>query len=285
MIIIKLAGGLGNQLFQYAAAKSLALHTNQPLKLDVTSYTTDVLRNFELSCFNAPFEIASPDEINFFTSQSFLKKALQRLYPPHKRKVYKEPFYHFDKNFFTATVHIYLKGYWQSHKYFQAYKDVIAADFLIKKEFIKNVDLAPSKFEKEISVSVHIRRSDYSNKVTNDFHGVLPETYYNEAIAVIKNRYADAKFYFFSDDIKWVQDNVDTGSNFEFVSGKISTTAIEDFYLMQHCSHNIIANSSFSWWAAYLNANPNKVVIAPKKWFNKAPYNTKDLIPESWIRI
>jgi hypothetical protein len=285
MIIVKLTGGLGNQLFQFAAAKSLALHLKQPFKLDVSSYKTDILRDFELSFFNANFEVAAAEEINSFTQQSFLGKLLQHLKPSYKRKIYKEPFYHYDENFFNALPNVYLKGYWQSHKYFLPFHTIIEKDFSVKKDFIQNVETAVSQLENEVNVSVHIRRSDYANKITNNFHGVLPEAYYNAAIASIKNKYANAKFYFFSDDIDWVQKNINTSDNFEFVTGKITSAAIEDFCLMQHCSHNIIANSSFSWWAAYLNPNPDKIVIAPKRWFNKAPYDTKDLIPESWIRL
>jgi hypothetical protein len=131
---------------------------------------------------------------------------------------------------------------------------------------------------------VHIRRGDFLKSKTAAYHGVLGAFYFEKAIGIIKDKEPSASVYFFSDDINWVKQNLARHGNAEFASS-FTGSAIEDFYLMTKCQHNIIANSSFSWWPAWLNTNPEKIVVAPKKWFNQSSINTNDLIPESWIRI
>ncbi|HSU50429.1 MAG TPA: alpha-1,2-fucosyltransferase, partial [Segetibacter sp.] len=126
---------------------------------------------------------------------------------------------------------------------------------------------------------------DYSKKVVQDYHGTLNEEYYQKAINKLTSLSPNPTFYIFSDDVEWVKDKLLLKRPAEFITGEVTKNHYEDFYLMSQCKHNIIANSSFSWWAAWLNPNPDKIVIAPKKWFNNAPYNTNDLIPQSWIKL
>jgi hypothetical protein len=116
------------------------------------------------------------------------------------------------------------------------------------------------------------------------YHGVLDPFYYEKAMGIIEEKIPDARIYFFSDDIQWVKQNLALNKHKELVSSH-SRSAIEDFYLMTQCRHNIIANSSFSWWTAWLNDNPGKIVIAPEKWFTDKKIKTKDLIPQGWIRV
>jgi hypothetical protein len=139
--------------------------------------------------------------------------------------------------------------------------------------------------EESESVSIHVRRGDYvNNPKVNEYHGSLQSDYYLKAIEVINNKVSDSKFYIFSDDIEWVRDNMFGDLNAVFVK---TTSDEEDMYLMSKCKHNIIANSSFSWWGAYLNSNESKLVVAPVQWFKNAEMNEKtlDLVPTNWYRV
>lgn len=294
MIVVQLTGGLGNQLFQYAAAKALAMHHKTELLLDVSSFMRtelpelEVPRDFELYNFKHVTEkTVNVSELADKTGFSFLtNKKIELLLPNYKRAVYKEPFFHFDTNFFKSRNNVFLKGGWQSYKYFEAFSDTVSNTLQLKEESTKGVSSFFDNVDTEGTVSVHIRRGDYLRKpVILDWHGVMTKEYYTAAFETISKKTVIKKVYYFSDEPEWVAKELLPVMPGEIVSEKTSDTQFKDFYLMQQCSHNIIANSSFSWWAAYLNPNPNKIVIAPKKWFNKAPYDTKDLIPESWIRI
>ena len=121
--------------------------------------------------------------------------------------------------------------------------------------------------------------------VALEWLGVQPISYYTKAIEIITKKIPNARFYIFSDDISWVQQNLKLDHDHQFLSGKITTNALQDFYLMSKCKNNIIANSTFSWWAAWLNQYESKIVIAPKKWYNQITFDTTDLIPNSWIKI
>ncbi len=288
MIIVQLKGGLGNQLFQYAAGYALARNKNVELKVDCSELGKDAtlgtFRNFELQKFTCNPIVASQTEVDFFLQKPFLKKYFQKILPGYLRDVYKEKYFSFDLNFLKTSNHIYLKGYRQSEKYFVQYKQDISQIFQIRKELILSVEDLKQSISTQNSVSIHIRRGDYANnKIAFKTHGLLDEAYYNSAINLLKNKVNQIHFFVFSDDVNWVKSNIQLSNSITFITQNESASSITDFYLMQHCKHNIIANSTFSWWAAYLNPNPHKIVIAPKKWFNNAPYNTKDLFPPDWI--
>lgn len=291
MVIVQIKGGLGNQLFQYAAGKSLAVHNNTELKLDISAYENitenTTYRRFELPYFNIDnICIASHAEINQFKSQHLILKLFEKfLKLRHKRKVYKEGFFCMDTNFFKAISNIYLQGYWQSEKYFIQYEKDIRKSFTIQENFTQHLSIKATLIKNQPCIAVHIRRGDYVQPTLQEYHGLLDASYYKTAINYLLSIIPEAKLYFFSDDPVWVKENIQVQSDFEFISGNLTRNHIEDFYLMSQCKYNIIANSSFSWWAAWLNNNPNKIVIAPKKWFNKANHNTSDLIPNTWIRM
>ena len=284
MIVSKIIGGLGNQLFQYAAGRSLSLHHQTELKLDISEFDTYKLRNFDLNAFQFQYEVAEQDEIAKFSNRSFFKKVMDRIGPYSKRTFFREKYFHFHQDFLKYPSNSYLKGYWQSEKYFLPAKDIIKKDLTFKKEYIENVASFAKQIANKNTVSLHIRRGDYSNKVVYEMHGIIPVEYYLKAVDLIKDKTSEIKLLIFSDDIEWTKKHFNF-PNTEFVSGDISKTHFEDLYLMSVCKHNIIANSSFSWWGAWLNENPDKIVIAPKNWFNKGPKDTYDLYPEGWITI
>jgi Glycosyl transferase family 11 len=284
MIIIRIQGGLGNQLFQYAAGKCLAHRLDTVCKLDVSSLHQNQLRKLELDYFSFAPLIASQKEIKQFLYFQSLYRHKPSLFARFGKNIYREPHYHYDGNFTKLKEPLYLDGYWQSEKYFFSVADIIRQGYIIQKPFIAHLENKVSQFQSVNSVAVHIRRGDYSQKNIANYHGILTAAYYNSAIGLLSEKLNNPFFYFFSDDINWVRQNININYPHEFLSGQ-TKPAIEDFYLMSRCHHNIIANSSFSWWAAWLNNNPEKIVIAPKNWFNKAPLNTKDLIPKDWQLI
>ena len=181
---------------------------------------------------------------------------------------------------------VYLEGFWHSEKYFKDIENVIRQEFTIRDE--------PDALNKEMAnkimacepVSIHIRRGDYvSDKKTNEFHGTCSLEYYNDAIGIITKEIKAPHFFVFSDDPVWVQDNLKLKFSTTYLVYNGAEKAYEDLRLMSLCKHHIIANSSFSWWGAWLSGNPYKIVIAPKKWFNDETIDTSDLIPDEWFRI
>lgn len=290
MILVELNGGLGNQMFQFAAAKSLSLYRNVDLKLDSTSAAQYNLpeglkkRPYDLHHFNITDPIANKKDIDFFLDRSLVNKIIEKSKPPYKRRIYREPFFHFDKNFFKAGPNVYLKGLWQSEKYFLPYHEEIRKAFHLNNTPFRHLLDIADKIKNENSVSIHIRRGDYLAKAAFKVLGLMPIDHYLRAINIIKSRIDNPHFYFFSDDINWVKENLPL-PDAVYISDNLTENHLEDLYLMSQCNHNITANSSFSWWGAWLNNNPGKIVIAPKNWFNKGPKDTYDLYPDNWIVI
>ena len=276
MIIIRIHGGLGNQLFQYAAAKALAERHGTTLKLHVTSFAGDTLRNFDLAKLNIPLAYASEEEITRLKAHNTFQRMKQRLLPSSLKTFYKEPYFHFDPSFFRLGKEVYLQGYFQSEKYFTSIQSTIRHSFdtthLVGSSLLKMAE----ELKQENSVSIHIRRGDYQNAELLKFHGILAASYYQSAIERIREKLPSARFYIFSDKPAAVKE-VFGSFDATIVSGSVTTNHFEDLYLMQHCRHNVIANSSFSWWAAWLNNNPEKIVISTKKSFNKGPKDTQHL--------
>ncbi|TBR19068.1 MAG: alpha-1,2-fucosyltransferase [Chitinophagaceae bacterium] len=285
MIIVNIIGGLGNQLFQYAVGKAIATKHCIDLKLDVSKFTEPQLRNFDLLNFNLNINFATTTEIQRYQPQNKFQKIIHLLTPHKWRTFYKEKHFHFDKRILDFGKNIYLKGYFQSEQYFSSYKKQFQIDLIIKDEVLTKVKELGEVLKISNSVSVHFRRGDFATKSeTLLYHGILEADYYLQAIEIIKSKIETPSFYFFSDDIQWVKENFQLPGAV-YVSENLSKNHIEDLYLMSCCRHNIIANSSFSWWGAWLNKNVDKIVIAPQHWFNKGPKDTQDLIPDSWIKI
>jgi hypothetical protein len=181
---------------------------------------------------------------------------------------------------------VYLEGYWQSPKYFFDIKNIIGYEFTVK--------TGPDQVNKELmekisqveAVSVHVRRGDYvSNPATGNYHGVCSLDYYRTAVATITGRVRQPHFFIFSDDPAWAEKNLSVIGPKTVIERNGPERGHEDMRLMSLCRHHIIANSSFSWWGAWLCEKTDKIVISPKRWFKKEDIDTKDLVPESWIRI
>ena len=297
MIMVKLMGGLGNQMFQYAAARRLANHHDTSLLMDLSflknAHEKNTPRVYELKHLNIKANIALPDQIAEFTKNTRKKRPSRIL--SHLRRVgllpprmhfYAEQHFQFDASVLDAPDNTYMSGYWQSEKYFLGIEGIIRDEFVVITEADSwNREMA-REIESTESVSIHIRRGDYvSDSVISEYHGVCPLGYYQEAIDAIVSRVRSPHFYVFSDDPAWVRDNLKIRHPLRYMDHNGLDQGHEDLRLMTLCRHHIIANSSFSWWGAWLSHNPGKIVIAPEKWFNKKDINTSDLLPDQWIKI
>lgn len=293
MVIVNLIGGLGNQLFQYAAGRSLSIAHQTNLKLDISGFEEYKLRTYGLDPFCVQEVFASPVEIANVTGSSkkglsrFVFRARERLKPHFRRVVFSEPHFRpFNPDIFKTPTNVYLNGYWQSEKYFADIKDIIRREFTLKyepdsynREMIKRISSANS-------VSIHIRRGDYvSNPVTNRIHGTCTLDYYERCVSLISRKIDKPEFFVFSDDPDWAADNLRLDYPAVIVTHNGVIKAHEDLRLMSSCKHNILANSSFSWWAAWLNPNPDKMVYVPQQWFKRVDVHTRDLILNDWIKV
>ena len=279
MIVVNVYGGLGNQLFQYAAGRQLSEKHHSWLKLDIRNFERDKRRQYALRYFNIKENFFRP----FERTKLKLIGRVKRL--TGKSVIYKEQKLDFDPRVLTLGNNVYLDGHWQSEKYFKSIENIIRSEFVIKTppsamnarylERIKSVN----------AVAVHIRRGDYvSDAVTNAVHGVCDMSYYSEAVNRIAMEVSNPSFFIFSDDMRWTMENVVITQYPATYVDHNRDAAHEDLRLMYSCKHHIIANSSFSWWGAWLGSHTDKKVIAPKQWF-KSEITNKDIVPEEWQKL
>ena len=293
MIIVKLYGGLGNQMFQYATAKSIAERHASIVKLDVSGFETYKLHKYSLHCFQLGEYIATKTEINdLIYEQSLMKeyadKFLRKTSIPFSfRKNYiLENKFEFNECILAVPDNVYIEGYWQSAKYFSEINNILRREFVVKYRQDADSRSFFEKIQNSESVSLHVRRADYvTNPMANKIHGTCDQQYYDLAIRYIQERIDSPHIFLFSDEPDWARNNLKFNIPVTIVDCNDSSRNYEDLRLMSHCRHNIIANSSFSWWGAWLNQNPSKIVCVPKNWFRDASVNTEDLIPEEWIRL
>jgi hypothetical protein len=298
MIITKLIGGLGNQMFQYAIGRHLATICRAKLYLDISDYHLYPDRYYALNCFALRAEEATSQYLESFHQYPRNLSLLPRLWHYHllrKRNLtIKEPHFHFAAEVIANhRANVYLDGYWQSEKYFNQIGSQIRKDF----RFVQPMTPRNEEMAKQIlhstSVSIHIRRGDYvSNQITNQFHGVCDPGYYQKAIDLIASKIDKPTFFLFSDDPDWVADNLIINHPCVLIRHNTGRESYNDMRLMSLCKHNIIANSSFSWWGAWLNEHTNKLVIAPKywlnpnsSWFKEQQISLKDCLPSQWLQI
>ena len=281
MIIVKIKGGLGNQLFQYAVGRAVALRHKVPLKLDTTIFETYNLHNgYRLDQFAIQAEIAADNEIinlkgrNNLLFSAFRKAGLakRKSYVKEKRSSY------FDASVFKNNF-VYLDGYWQNELYFSDIRELLLKELSLNSS-INDLSCAYLEcIKKSNSVSLHVRRGDYLNLKNIN---VLEVDYYMKAAEYIRKNVEKPTFYIFSDDLEWCKSTLAFLGDCIYVER--TQTEIDDLKLMSFCQHNIIANSSFSWWGAWLNQNPNKTVVAPKGWIINDP-DSSNVIPSDWVKF
>ncbi len=289
MIIVQIAGGLGNQLFQYAFGRALALRNRCELKLDLSVFENYEWHEYSLKPFNIQEKIASKRECEILRGLNLplIKRIKNRLFdsPP---TFIQEDNLRFNPEYLSVKSPVYLSGYWQSEKYFLDFRNEILNEFRISVEPTRdNIDLA-NKIHSCNAVSLHLRRGNFiDDEIVNKKHGTASLNYYKEAVKLLGSKISDPVFFIFSDDIQWVKEHFKLDFQSVLVNINDAKTDYEDLRLMSNCQHHILANSTFSWWGAWLNPSPDKIVIAPKKWFADEDFNsqTKDITPDTWIRI
>lgn len=272
-IIVNLIGGVGNQMFQYAIGYVLSKNTGFDLYVDLSAYSDYKVRNFELNKFGFDIKVAQVCDFENLNKKHLFKKTLYK----DKKKT-------FCPQVLKIKHSAYLKGFWQSEKYFIDNRDDILSLFNFRdKSFIKN-DTLLSDIKNSNSVSINLRLGDYiTNDANKKIHFVCKKDYYTNAIEYMSKSINNPKFFVFSDDIEGSCAYLPEGHEYIYAN---TANWQEDMYFMSQAKHNIVANSSFSWWAAWLNNNSGKIVVAPSRWFTReAKINDKDFIPESWVKI
>lgn len=292
MIISHIIGGLGNQMFQYALGRSRSLELGEPLRLHVSDFADYGLhQGFQLDrAFDFDFQFASEREVRAFLGwrgYRLCRKILRRpgLAAMRGERLVVEPHFDYWPGISATAADCYLAGYWQSESYFRNIADVIRRDFSfgaaltgLNGEWAVRINSVPA-------VSLHVRRGDYAaNPKTLAVHGLCSLEYYRAAVDHVVRQVQSPEFFIFSDDIEWARQNLGIAGPCHYIDHNKGGDSYKDMHLMSLCRHHIIANSSFSWWGAWLNPRTDKVVVAPQRWFASGR-EVKDLIPEGWVTL
>lgn len=298
MIVVLLAGGLGNQMFQYALARNLAQRNGGEIAVDLSylNYHAGQLRTgitsrkFDLDIFAEAFKVVTASQlirqgIFISHSNSFFSRLVGRLNRGLNRQLIVERKQQY-RSVFPTSSNLYIAGYWQSYKYFEQIGPTLGESFRVKRCLLLDETCRyVREIRKQPSVCLHIRRTDFLKSGT---HRVLPLDYYKQALEILLSNQIDTRIFVFSDDIEWCQRNLETPYQMTFLPEEISgPKASNHFYLMTQCQDFVIANSTFSWWTAWLGDHPSKRVVAPKQWFEKGVVvdYERHLLPPSWIRL
>ncbi|MEZ5415174.1 MAG: alpha-1,2-fucosyltransferase [Opitutaceae bacterium] len=302
MIITKLTGGLGNQMFQYAAGLALAEARRTVLKLDVNWFREypnhqNFIR-YALSCLNVTEQFATAEEIErvrglyFSRSERGVRKIVQALQLDGVLSRYSRnanwhhvPWAHFDEKFFLQPDNTYIEGYCHAEGYFANIADLVRQQFTLRYPAISEVAALEAEIAATESIAVHFRRGDYiTNPSTARRLGAVGRAYYDRAFAVMRAQFPNATFYLFSDDIEAVAREITPPGPHHFVQASRPWHDHDALRLMSRCRHAIISNSTFAWWGAWLISSPNKIVIAPKPWCID-PNSKSHIVPSDWLEI
>lgn len=291
MIVLRLTGGLGNQMFQYAFGRATANRLGVEMVLDVSDPTLSIHNGFELNkVFGIQAKVATESDMRAvlgWQRPEIIRKVIRKtgFTSVLARRWIEEPHFHFSPEMLHVPDGTYLCGYWQSEKYFEDAAECIRNEFRFREP--------PSEVNKKLvqeiagengsAISLHVRRGDYvHNPAVSQVHGRCSLEYYRSAIKYLTDRIPSPCFYVFSDDMDWVRKHFEIPSSHRFIVHNRGESSYEDMRLMSLCQHHIIANSSFSWWGAWLNPDPDKIVVAPENWFADES-RTHDLFPSGWV--
>jgi hypothetical protein len=298
MIIIKLFGGLGNQLFQYALGRHLSIKSALPLFLDAESgFQNDFYkRTYSLHVFHIQAQLLDRQTIqvlqrfqNPLGRRDKLKNWIDKHFKGINPTFISEKHYQFDVSILSQDIKPMscFSGYWQTEKYFKSIENTIRQDLTFKEEIPEKNQWLAEEIQQKNSVCLHVRRllGIAEGKINEEgvkFHGSIDYPFYQKAIDLIAKRQENLHFYIFGDVIDWAKENLNLSFPHTFIEGNLD---YQDLQLMSLCKYHIIPNSTFAWWSAWLNPNPQKIVVAPDAWFADKAINTQDIYPESWIRI
>jgi hypothetical protein len=298
MVITRITGGLGNQMFQYAAGRAASLRNQTEFMLDTAFYDVAFskqiheqqaainlfprIKAMSLASVDREFLADMRVESNGFIMRSYNRIGQLFGFKPIYKHIEEKNLLSYQPSFHTENaVILYLGSDWQNEKYFAEYKAVIKNDFTFPglDDSINSSILGD--IQQTNSVSVHVRRGDYLSSAT---HQPTSADYYKNAVEMMTKKVSNPTYFIFSDDINWCKENLNLPMA-QYISHNTGVRSYIDMQLMSYCKHNIIANSSFSWWGAWLNNNSDKVIIAPEIWLQKFDIKSKELIPNDWITI
>ncbi|MGQ0708562.1 MAG: alpha-1,2-fucosyltransferase [Rhodoferax sp.] len=291
-VIARIEGGLGNQLFQYAAARSLADRLGCGLALDLRGLALNGDRPYMLGRYRVRADIASPSELaplpNWRASRvgrwrAGLSQSLPELF---SYPLFWSTSFAYDPRFECIRRPVYLVGYWQSERYFSWNRERLLEDLTLTPHSAIPTEVL-DRFEDSKNVALHIRRGDYvSNPAAAQFHGLCDIKYYTMAVSHLVQQHPIVRLRVFSDDPEWVRKHLHLSVPAEPVDVvPVDDAAHVDLELMSRCRHHIIANSSFSWWGAWLCRHTGQTVYAPKRWFLDQKTDTSDIIPLRWLKL
>lgn len=291
MIVTRLLGGLGNQLFQYATGRAMSLRSGRPHWLDTRGYDAESLRGFALRPFGLPVGEAPPEVLAALppmtpgTLPAVARRLARADLLPGRLQLYLEPTLGpFDQRLTATRASAYLVGFWQSEKYFSDVADVLRQELALPAPTHPISERLLGEMRAGPSVSLHVRRGDYvSDPKTAAVHGACDLGYYERAMRLVQERMGPSvRWYAFSDDPAWVRQNL-AMDRLTVVDHHAPNEVHEDLRLMSACSGHIIANSSLSWWGAWLG-RPDDVVVAPRRWFNDSTHDARDVVPDRWLQ-
>jgi hypothetical protein len=277
-------------MFQYAAARSLASRLGANICLDLSWFGTDPDRQFALAAFNIKAQVLEPkykQSISLGVISRFIRK-LQRVMRLREGStpVFVEHSFQFDPAIEQVYAPVLMEGYFQSEKYFNSIREHIAHDFILRDVPSPSAEKIMNEINQCDAICLHIRRGDYiNNSVANAYHGTCSLDYYKSALEVVVQGLDRPHCFVFSDDMAWVRENFKTNIPMTLVDIHSVTEAHEDLRLMAACKRFVIANSSLSWWGAWLGSREGKIVVAPCQWFKDGTNTTVDLIPSNWISL
>lgn len=294
MITVRLEGGLGNSMFQYALGRMLSIERGSELRFDISSYATNPIADcsYWLEGFNLDIQgrLADSEEIKRLQQYRSIPGTRHQL----RNFLYADPTIYieekealvFQPDVLNAQKTVYLHGWWQSEQYFEHIRDVLLKDFTVRTPLQGKNAVVAEQMRNTNSIGIHMRRLDYtSNPKTRAFHGELPQAYYDQALE--KMAVENPTLFIFSDDPAWVREHIQFPHPTVYIDwNDWLTQQHEDIRLMSMCKNFIAANSSFSWWGAWLIQNPEKRIVVPTPWVADPKMAKKlAILPENWIKI
>jgi hypothetical protein len=300
VVVAKINGGLGNQMFQYAAGRATSLRMQSELQLETRFFTEPLnegvhKRQYQLDLFPAitALNLKEITQANYRKHKEYNSSYIHRVANFLQKKlhltadysyIWEKDLLTYDPSFHQQTKAnlAYLVGDWQNEQYFKGVEKIIREDFKFPEFEADSLNTTIfSQIYASEAIAVHVRRGDY---LLEGSHSPVSPEYYQKALGLIRSKVVNPTFFVFSDDIGWCRNNLGL-VNACFVEHNTGNNNYRDMQLMSKCKHNIIANSSFSWWGAWLNNSPDKIVIAPNIWMPKQGVESKRVVPPSWITL
>jgi hypothetical protein len=290
-VVARIEGGLGNQLFQYAAARSLADRLQCGLLLDIRGIAENGDRSYQLDLYHIRAEIADSHVLDALPSWRLsragrIRQSLSFFMPGVVRSsVFWPRSYAYDDRVERMQHPVYMVGYWQTERYFAWNRNKLLQDLTLLPKLTADTGW-PEKIKNSNSVSLHVRRGDYvSSPTASKHHGTCDMNYYQRAIDALMQKHQEIEVFVFSDEPQWAADNLHLPAPVHIVDAHAPEQGYLDLELMRQCRHHVLANSSFSWWGAWLSGHQNQLVYAPGRWFASPDLDTSDIIPARWQRL